>query len=433
MMRIVPTLAVAVSLLVGSVGARAGENWPQWRGPNFDGSSKATGLPDKIGPNDNLVWKAAMPGPSAGTPVVWDDAVFVSSLDSASKKLLAVRIDRKTGSEVWRKEVGFGPKANQQHNTMASPSPITDGKHAWFHYATGDLVCFDMDGNQVWARNLVNDHGSFNFMWIYSSTPLLYKGKLYLQVLHNQKPYPNSGGQPGESYLLAIDPATGKDLWRVPRPTNAVNESQESYASPVPFLSSERQEVVVTGGNVVSGHDPGTGKELWRSEDWNPGKEQFWRLIASATTGGGRVFACIPRVGNAMLAVQGGGSGTLPFLWMTKDFGTDVCAPLYYNDKLYVLDGDKKSFACADPATGKVLWQGKLDSRPVFRASPTGADGKIYCMNEAGGVWVLSAEKFEVLSKADLGGPIGSRGSIAAVDGHLFVRTSDTLYCFGAK
>jgi outer membrane protein assembly factor BamB len=436
MMRIVPVPVVVVSslLLLCSLAAGAGENWPQWRGPNFDGSSKAKGLPDKIGPDQNMVWKAVMPGPSAGTPAVWEDAVFVSSLDTASGKLLAIRIDRKTGREIWRKEVGFGPGLNRQRNSMASPSPLTDGKHVWFHYATGDLACFDMDGKQAWTRNIVKDHGSFNFMWTYSSTPLLYKGKLYLQVLHNVKPYRE--GQPGESYLLAVDPGTGKDLWKVVRPTDAVNESQESYGTPIPFLSSERQEVVLVGGDAVTGHDAETGKELWRATGWNPGKEQYWRIITSPVTGGNMVFACAPKTGPVM-AIAGGGNGTVPFAWQSqgKEFTSDVCVPLYYNDKLYVLDGDRKELTCVDPKTGKELWSGKLDSRPVFRASPTGADGKIYCMNEGGQVWVLSANEFKILGQADLGAGTNSdnRASVAAADGKVFVRTGNALYCFGAK
>ena len=431
MKRIVPVSAVALSLLLAASFARAGENWPQWRGPNFDGSSKATGLPDKIGPDQNVLWKAAMPGPSAGTPVVWNDMVFVSSLDTASKKLLAIRIDRPTGREVWRKEVGLGFRENRNNN-MASPSPITDGKHVWFHFATGDLVCFAVDGTQVWTRNLVTDHGSFNYMWIYGSSPLLYKGKLYVQVLHNEKPY-GKEGQPGKSYLLAIDPASGKDLWKVDRPTEAVNESQESYGTPMPFLSSERQEVVVVGGDAVTGHDAETGKELWRAGGWNPGKEQYWRLIPSAVSGDNMVFACAPKRGPVM-AVAGGGSGAVQFAWSTKEFTSDVSVPLYYNGKLYVLDGDSKVMTCVEPKTGKPLWEHKLGGRQVIRSSPTGADGKIYFVNEGGHVWVLSADKPETLSEADLGGGNGqTRCSIAAVDGQVFVRASDALYCFGKK
>ncbi len=434
MKRSVPLLVVSLSLLIASA-ARA-ENWPQWRGPNFDGSSEATGLPDKIGPDENVVWKATMPGPSAGTPIVWENRVFVSAVDAASKKLLAICIDRATGREAWRKEVGIGFKENNRNN-MASPSPLTDGKHVWFHYATGDLVCFDMAGEQVWTRNLVADHGPLNFMWIYGSTPLLYKGKLYLQVLHNAKPYPGTppSDKPVQSYLLAIDPATGKDLWKQVREDAAENETKESYATPIPFLSSERGEVVVIGGDVVTGHDAESGKELWRFGNWNPEREPFWRIITSPVTGGGLVFASAPK-GGPVMAIKAGGEGNITdthTAWNTKEFTTDVCVPLYYDDKLYVLNGDRKKMTCVAPKTGKALWEEASAGGPSSAPSPTGADGKIYCVNEAGKVWVLSTEKFEILSEADLGGDPTTRASIALADGHVFVRTSDTLYCFGKK
>ena len=111
---------------------------------------------------------------------------------------------------------------------------------------------------------------------------------------------------------------------------------------------------------------------------------------------------------------------------------SDVCVPLIYKDHLYVLDGDKKKIYCAEPKTGKVLWQGSLGGKAVFRASPTGADNKIYCMNENGDVWVLSADEFKVLSQFSPNSG-RSRGSIAVVDGEVFVRAGDKLYAFGKK
>ena len=446
MKRTVPLLALSLSLSLAFVATLArtapaaeGNNWPQWRGPTFDGSSQATGLPDKLDATANVAWTAAMPGPSAGTPIIWGDRVFVSSLDKKSKKLLAICVDRKNGREVWRKEVGLGFQANERNNT-ASPSPVTDGKHVWFHYGTGDLACFDTAGKQVWTRNLVKDHGTFNFMWIYGSSPLLYKGKLYIQILHNNKPYAGAApaDKPAVSYLLAIDPATGKDLWKHVRPDESQNESKESYGTPIPFLSSDRGEIVLIGGDVVTGHDPETGKELWRYGNWNPGKEQYWRIIPSVVTGGGLAFACAPK-GGPVMAIKAGGEGNITethAAWTTKEFTSDVCVPLYHQDKLYVLDGDGKKLHRVEPKTGKIEKTVDLGGDAVFRASPTGADGKIYCMNEAGQVWVVSMDKLEVLHQADLGGDGGdnsNRASIALVDGQVFVRTSDKLYCFGKK
>jgi outer membrane protein assembly factor BamB len=150
----------------------------------------------------------------------------------------------------------------------------------------------------------------------------------------------------------------------------------------------------------------------------------------------GLAVACAPKTGPVM-AIKAGGNGDVTkthAAWVSRDFTSDVCVPLYYRGNLYVLDGDGRKFYCVEPKTGKVKWSGQLQgSRAVFRASPTGADGKIYCMNERAQVWVLSADEFKVLYQGDLDSPgvnAPSRSTIAVVDGNAFVRTSDMLYCF---
>jgi outer membrane protein assembly factor BamB len=441
-------LALAAVVFTAPVGA---ENWPQWRGPALNGSSKATSLPDKLDPKQNLAWSVKLPGPGAGTPIVWDQRVFVSALDGQSKKLLAMCLDRKDGRVLWRKEVGLGFTSNQRNN-MASPSPITDGKTVWFYYGTGDLAAFDFEGKQLWARNIEKDYGPFHVQWIYGSSPLLYDGKLYVQVLHRDVPSGGGrrrrggqgggegaaagaeGAKPAESYLLALDPQTGTDVWRVVRTDDAREESKESYGTPVPFEGSPRKEIVVIGGDAVTGHDAQSGKELWRVGGWNPEKIGHWRIVPSVLAAEGIAVACAPK-GGPVMAIKAGGEGDVTdshVIWRSKDFTSDVCVPLYYKNQLYVLDGDAKKFHCVDLKTGKVKWSGSLGGDSVFRASPTGADGKIYCMNERGGVWVLSADEFKVLYKGDLGtgGDYPTRSTISVADGHVFVRTSDTLYCF---
>src|SRR5262249_41029995 len=113
-------------------------------------------------------------------------------------------------------------------------------------------------------------------------------------------------------------------------------------------------------------------------------------------------------------------------------YSTDVSVPLAYQGNLYVLD-DRKSLDCVDPKTGEKKWALKIDSRPVFRSSPTGADGKIYCINEAGEVWVTSASEPKVLSQVELDGQPKSHASISASHGQVFIRTGEKLYAFGKK
>ena len=407
------------------------EDWPQWRGPHFNGSSESKGLPDKLDASTQL-WSAELPGPGSGTPIVWHDRIFISSLDAQSKKLLGMCLSRADGKVLWSKEIGNGFQENRMNNT-ASPSAVTDGKLVWFYFGTGDLAAFDFDGNAKWSRNIQKDYGPFNVQWIYASSPLLYKDKLYVQVLHRDvPPFARASGRPADSYLLALDPQTGKERWRHVRPNDAVAESKESYATPIPLDRAGHSEIVLVGGDCVTAHDPDTGQELWRCGGWNPGKVGHWRMVTSVVCGDDLVFTCTPKHG-PIFAIRDGGSGDVTstgIAWKSNDITSDVCVPLLYKDRMYVLDGDGKKFFCVEPKSGKVLWSGSLGGHAVFRASPTGADNKIYCVNETGDLWVLSPDEFKIISQSHLGGQ-RSRGSISVVDGDVFVRAGENLYAFG--
>jgi outer membrane protein assembly factor BamB len=434
---------VAVSARVAAA-AEPGNEWHQWRGPHFNGASDATNIPEKFDDSTNVRWTTAMPGPGSGTPIVAADRVFVSALDKASKKLLAMCVSRTDGKILWSKEVGEGFVENPRNN-LASPSPLTDGKTVWFYYGSGDLVAFDLEGNQKWARNIAKDFGAFNYQWIYGSSPALYEGRLYIQVLHRDVPVGrgNRGNSaqsgPAPSYLLAIDPTTGKDIWKHDRPNEAVAESKESYGTPIPLEVGGKKLILAIGGDCVTANDAATGDEVWRCGGWNPQKQSSWRIVPTVVVAGGLVIACPPK-GGAVFAIKPDGAGDVTkthVAWTNKELTSDVCVPLFYKDKLFVLNGDKKTLYRVDPASGKIEASLNLGGNDVFRASPTAADGKIFCMNEAGEVWVISpaGDKLTVANKTDLGagGQLASRSSVALADGEVFVRTGEKLYCIGAK
>lgn len=429
---------VTAVLLVAAAGLRA-EDWPHWRGPRFDGSTTEQGLPVEFSKTNNIRWVAELPGPSAATPIVWNDHVFLSSLDSKSKTLRALALDRKTGKELWTRDIA--PAHNEgSRSSLASPSPTTDGKLVYFYYGTGDLVAFDLDGKTIWSRNIQTDYGQFAFLWAFSSSPTLYDGRLFLQVLQRNVPVHGRGRKdgPNDSYLLALDPQTGKEIWKHIRPSDAHGESFEAYSTPIPFEHNGRTELLITGGDCITGHDVKTGAELWRWGTWNPTRITHWRLVPSPVAGGGVVLACAPK-GSPVYAFKAGAKGTLKdsdLAWVSqeREVSSDVGTPLFYKGRFYVLDGDRKTLARVDPATGKADWIGELGTRAKIESSPTGADGKIYFQDFRGAVFVVEAgEQFKLLRTIPMGdeGDDTLRATIAVSQGNLFIRTGSKLYCVG--
>lgn len=425
-------------LLLALAGSVQAEDWPQWRGPHFNGSSNEKGLPSSWS-KEKARWTLDLSGPSAATPVIWGDRVFVSTADANAGSLHALCIDRKTGRILWDKQVSEGLGRDGKSN-FASPSPAADGERVFFFYGNGVLGAFDHGGKPLWSRSIVKDYGDFAFQWTFGATPLLYGGKLYLQVLQRDVPVQGHGRSEGniESFLLALDPATGKTIWRRVRPSEARAESREAYSTPIPFESQGRAEILIVGGDCLTGHDPQTGEELWRWGTWNPGKTGDWRLVPSPVAGGGVILACAPK-GHPIFAIRAGGKSRLDesaIAWksdQTREVSADVPTPLFYDGDFFILNEGRRTMARVEPATGKVKWVAELPGRRRFESSPTGADGKIYAMNFGGEVAVVDAAKGEILSNIPMGedGDDMIRSSIAVAGGELFIRTNRKLYCVG--
>src|SRR5687768_3425751 len=170
-------LALMAGLSLATLASLRADNWSQWRGPNFNGSTSEKNLPATFSRSEGLVWTAPLPGPSGATPVIWGDSVFVSSSDEVAKTCVALAFDRKTGKELWRAKVVEG-MGRDRMSTFSNSSPVTDGQRVWFFYGNGELVCFDMGGKEIWRRNIEKEYGQFAFQWTFSSSPLLYEGRL---------------------------------------------------------------------------------------------------------------------------------------------------------------------------------------------------------------------------------------------------------------
>jgi outer membrane protein assembly factor BamB len=233
------------------------------------------------------------------------------------------------------------------------------------------------------------------------------------------------------SYLLRIDKATGKTVWRVERPTRARFESPDAYTTPALLKYSGNTEIVVTGADVVTGHDPATGKELWRASGLNPDNDGSYRIVASPVVHGDVVYA--PSRERPMLAVKAGGRGDVTkshVLWSFPN-GPDVPTPVTDGTYLYVVN-DRGIVWCLDVKTGKEAYGRTRIRSGTYSGSPVLADGKIYVTNEDGLTVVFRAgPKFEVLAENDLDDYTLSSPSIS--DGQIFIRTSKFLYAIGAR
>jgi len=422
-----------------SAAMTRGEDWPQWRGPLFTGASPERNLPSEWSKTNQVAWSYDLPGPSAATPVVWDNHVFVPSTDLEKQTLVALALDRATGKQLWQDKTGNEVRHDRQ-STYSSSSPVTDGQRVIFFFSTGDLVAFDFAGHRLWARNIQTDYGTFAFQWTFSSSPLLFEGKLYLEVLQRNEPVRGRGraGGPIDSYLLAMDPASGKTLWQQVRPSEAVAESHEAYSTPIPFVYDGRKELLVVGGDCLTGHDPATGKELWRWGTWNAARIGHWRMVPSPVAGDGIILACAPK-GSPVYGIKAGLSGGLgddAIAWKTDRQGAvsaDVPTPLFYQGDFFILNDLRKNLSRLEARTGRVKWTVPTPGQAKYEASPAGGDGKIYLQNFKGETTVVDAENGTVLRTIPMGeeGDDMTRSSIAISHEQLFIRTNHKLFCVG--
>tara|TARA_R110000850_G_scaffold271383_2_gene405630 strand:+ start:3421 stop:4680 length:1260 start_codon:yes stop_codon:yes gene_type:complete len=412
-------------------------NWPNWRGPHFDGSSEESGFPATFAIDDGVEWKAQLPGAGGSTPIVWDNAVFLTSADESIDGIVAIRIDAKSGEIVWSKKFSEGTMRDERSN-IAGSSPVTDGETVYFFTGAGDLAAFDFDGNLIWHRNIEEDYGQFAMQWTFSSTPQLAHDTLYLQVLQRDEPVNGRGNTDGpiESFLLAMDPATGKTKWKHVRENLAVQESKEAFSTPIPITFEGRDEILISGADCITGHSPATGEELWRWGTYNPERIGHWRLVPSPVYGQGMILVCAPK-GAPVYAVQAGATkdhSEAPNPWISegKEVTADVPTPLFYDGYFYILNGRNKFLTCLHPTTGKVLWSARIDAKTKIESSPTGVDGKIYFISQLGEVFVYSAgpNGGEVLNATTFGSSqsVNIRSSIVPANGALFIRTDDQLY-----
>ncbi len=424
--RLVPfrtSLVLTATLVLASWSANraCGDNWPTWRGPSQNGISAEKNLPTKWSKTENVRWRLPLPGPAGASPVVWGKQIYLTTVDGEDLLLIAANA---AGKELWRRKLGTGNKdVRGDEGNSASPSPVTDGEHVWSLMAGGELACFRPDGGEVWQANLQQRYGNFQIQFGMTSTPVVDEERLYLQLIH-------SGG----AQIVALDKRTGEELWKQKRPSDARDECEHSYSSPVIYRDAERRYLLSHGADYIVAHDLKSGAELWRCGGLNL-KHKYnptLRFVASPACVPGLIV--VPSAKNGpVLGLKPDGMGDLTdnaaaHLWTRHENTPDVPSPVIHDGLVY-LCRENGDLLCLDAATGAEKYLERTH-RMRHRASPVVADGKLYLAARDGLVSVVKAgPAFELLAQNELGEDISSSPAIA--DGVLYLRTFAALYAIG--
>ncbi len=407
--------------------ARA-ENWTAWRGPRGNGTSTETRLPLVWSDSRGIAWRVELPGTGTSTPVVWDDAIFVTAQDE--ERLLLVRVHKPDGSLVWVREVGSGTaqrgglsrsaqKFHELHN-LASPSPVTDGEVVIVHFGNGDLAACDFDGRLLWKRNLQQDHGPYSIWWGHANSPVLFD-KLVVSVCM-QDSLQGVSNSPAESYVVAHNKRSGELVWKTLRATGADAEEGDAYTTPVLAQGLEGWELIVMGANQLDAYDPLGGEQLWVLPGLVGG-----RTVTGPIVGGDMVYATRGMKGD-LVAVRLGGRGELTrreIVWKQSDSTPDTPCPVLWDALLFTVS-DLGVARCYDAETGHVRWRERLGGD--FKASPLAAEGRIYFTNREGVTTVVAADdRYRKLAENRLDEEVTA--SLAVSGGKILLRGRANLVC----
>lgn len=460
-------------LLLPALQISSAADWPQFRGPNAKGVSSTTGLPVEFGPTKNVIWKTALP-PGHSSPVLSEDRIWVTAFEDA--KLFVICLDRATGRILWRREVPR-PRTQELHksNSPASPSVATDGRNAFAFFTDFGLISYGPDGEERWRLPL----GPFNNPFGMGSSPVLAGGKV-IQVCDSET----------GSFMVAVDQRTGKLAWRVERP-----EMTRGFSTPVLYRPpGGKLQALVPGTNRLIAYDVASGAEVWwvRGLTWqlkptpvidgdtayvlgwaggaDEGNQadlpEYEAMLAAhdankdgklspQETGDPRMEKDFKESDfdkdgvwskrewdlyrgkraaiNSVMAVKLGGRGDMTatnILWRYTKSLPNVPSPLVHDNVVYLMK-EGGIFTALDAKTGALLKQGRLQgAMDFYYSSPIAADGKIFTASQAGHVSVIRPGKdWEVLALNDMDDEVYA--TPAPVDGRLYLRTRNALYCFG--
>ena len=432
------TITLVALIVLASLDSHAesrDDYWPTWRGPNSDGVAVKGDPPITWSETENIKWKIELPDNSDCTPIIWGDRIFIQTAipleDGADAhdpkpkdfererffqkpkhpfQFNVVCLDRNTGATLWTKTVreeyaheGFHPDGS-----MASYSPVTDGKLVWVNFGTRGVHCFDVDGNNVWSTDLIPHFTIRSFGE--GSSPALVEDSIIVVADHE-----------GQSKIFAFDKDTGDVRWEKAR------DETTSWATPMPVMVDGRYQVVVNGTKQIRSYDLETGDIVWECSGLTI------LAIPSPVISDGKVFCTTGYQGQVMMALNLDGKGDITesdsVVWKIEEGTPYISSPLLYNGRIYMFDSLKANLSCYEASTGKPIYvKEKLEGLKQVYASPIGAAGRIYASDRKGTTIVLKeSDSIEVLATNTLEDKFDA--SPVVVGDELYLKGAKYLYC----
>jgi outer membrane protein assembly factor BamB len=405
-------------LLILALGpALAGDNWPQFRGPNGDGIAHAKGLPITWSENENIRWKTPIHDKGWSSPVIWGDQIWLTTARADGHAFYVLCVDRKTGKIIHDFKLFDEPDPAFciEYNSYASPTPVIEEGRVYIHFGAYATACLDTATAQIlWMRrDLKCDHYRGP-----GSSPILYKNLIILTF---------DGFD--QNYLAALDKTTGKTVWKTDRNIDYKIDNgdyHKAYSTPSVVTVDGKPQLVSPSAECTVAYDPETGKEIWRIH--HGGMNEASRPVF----GHGLIFLTSGHT-KTLLAVCEGRIGTLEKADIAWQTNRDVPSrpSLLMKDDLLFMVSDQGIASCLEAKIGKLLWTERLGA--PCSASPIYVEGRIYAADESkenGKVYVFAADrKFQLLAANKLND--GCMASPAAVGDALYLRTKTHLYCIG--
>jgi outer membrane protein assembly factor BamB len=395
-------LLLSALLLLTVHSARAGD-WPQFRGPGGTGIADAKGLPVQWSVTENVRWCAELPGRGVSSPVVAGGRAYVTAASTYRERRLHVLcFDAVSGEKMWERQLAAtGPTLCHPKTSMAAPTPVTDGRHVYALFATGDLAAFTRDGDLLWYRALQRDYPDITNQVGMAASPVL-AGDTLLLPLENA----------GDSFALGVDVKTGRNRWKTPR--------RRDINWVTPFVTRFRGKTAAlfqTAGDITA-YDTDTGEILWSYKGNHLGSIPSPTFVED--------LVIVP--GTPSVALRVGADGNPQVAWKSHKLKAAYASPVVYQGRIYALTDI--GVACLDAATGQEIWRERLGTG--FSASPVIADGKLYVAKEGGATSVIQlGDKPKILANNDLKETLLATPAIA--NDAIYLRTEKHLYCIAAK